>query len=137
MVADYQGGRHQDAIARRHLESMRGAGQAEACRLVLGPVAHPMHRPCRSFLTIPGKAPNLPVQLPRDFTAIGLTAEQPMSIGINPKLGINTLPELISQAKKRTSPRAGPSLRWKCSIMTRLAYAFDGASNWLPCAESA
>jgi tripartite-type tricarboxylate transporter receptor subunit TctC len=53
------------------------------------------------FLTIPGKAPNLPLKLPRDFTAIGITVVQPQSIGINPKLGINSLPELIAQAKKK------------------------------------
>jgi tripartite-type tricarboxylate transporter receptor subunit TctC len=52
------------------------------------------------FLTIPGKAPNLPLELPRDFTAIGITAVQPQSIGINPKLGINSLPELIARAKQ-------------------------------------
>src|SRR5262249_57671441 len=51
--------------------------------------------------TMPGRAPNLPHKPPRDFTAIGITAVQPMSIGINPKLGINSLPELIAQAKKK------------------------------------
>jgi len=53
------------------------------------------------FLTLPGKAPNLPVELPRDFVPIGFTAEQPMSIGVSATLGINTLPELIAMAKKR------------------------------------
>jgi tripartite-type tricarboxylate transporter receptor subunit TctC len=66
------------------------------------PDGYTIYAPALSvFLTIPGKAPNLPLHLPRDFIAIGLTAEQPMSIGINPKLGINTLPELIAQAKKQ------------------------------------
>jgi len=66
------------------------------------PDGYTVYAPALSvFLTIPGKAPNLPLQLPRDFTAIGLTAEQPMSIGINPKLGVNSLPELIALAKKK------------------------------------
>jgi len=65
------------------------------------PDGYTIYAPALSvFLTIPGKAPNLPVELPRDFTAIGVTAVQPMSIGINPKLGINSLPELITRAKK-------------------------------------
>jgi tripartite-type tricarboxylate transporter receptor subunit TctC len=65
------------------------------------PDGYTIYAPALSvFLTIPGKAPNLPLELPRDFTAIGITAVQPMSIGINPKLGINSLPELIAQAKK-------------------------------------
>ena len=66
------------------------------------PDGYTIYAPALSvFLTIPGKAPNLPLHMPRDFVAIGLTAEQPMSIGINPKLGINTLSELIAQAKKQ------------------------------------
>src|SRR6516165_2029132 len=65
------------------------------------PDGYTIYAPALSvFLTIPGKAPNLPLKLPRDFTAIGITAVQPMSIGINPKLGINSLPELIARAKK-------------------------------------
>src|SRR5262245_48573837 len=65
------------------------------------PDGYTIYAPALSvFLTVPGKAPNLPLELPRDFTAIGVTAVQPMSIGINPKLGINSLPELIAQAKK-------------------------------------
>ena len=65
------------------------------------PDGYTMYAPALSvFLTIPGKAPNLPLKLPRDFTPIGITAVQPQSIGINPKLSINSLPELIAQAKK-------------------------------------
>ena len=53
------------------------------------------------FLAIPGKAPNLPLHLPRDFVPIGLTAEQPMFVGVAPSLGVNTLPELIALAKSQ------------------------------------
>jgi tripartite-type tricarboxylate transporter receptor subunit TctC len=65
------------------------------------PDGYTIYAPALSvFLTVPGKAPNLPLKLPRDFTAIGITATQPQSIGVNPKLGINSLPQLIAQAKK-------------------------------------
>ncbi len=86
------------------IENRPGAGGAISATVAAeaAPDGYTIYAPALSvFLTIPGKAPNLPVKLPRDFTAIGLTAEQPMSIGINPKLGINTLPELIAQAKKQ------------------------------------
>lgn len=33
-----------------------------------------------TFVALPGLAPNVPVQLPRDFTAIGFAAENPMFI---------------------------------------------------------
>jgi tripartite-type tricarboxylate transporter receptor subunit TctC len=66
------------------------------------PDGYTIYAPALSlFLTISGKAPNLPLKLPRDFTAIGITATQPQSIGINPKLGINSLPELIARAKEK------------------------------------
>jgi tripartite-type tricarboxylate transporter receptor subunit TctC len=86
------------------IENRPGAGGAISATVAAeaAPDGYTIYAPALSvFLTIPGKAPNLPIQLPRDFTAIGLTAEQPMSIGINPKLGINTLPELIAQARKQ------------------------------------
>ncbi len=53
------------------------------------------------FLAVPGKAPNLPLMVPRDFAAIGYTLDQPLAIGVSPALGIKTLPELIELAKKR------------------------------------
>ena len=86
------------------IENRPGAGGAISATVAAeaAPDGYTIYAPALSvFLTIPGKAPNLPVRLPRDFTAIGLTAEQPMSIGINPKLGINTLPELVAHAKKQ------------------------------------
>ena len=53
------------------------------------------------FLAVPGKAPNLPLMVPRDFAAIGYTLDQPLAIGVSPALGVKTLPELIELAKKR------------------------------------
>jgi tripartite-type tricarboxylate transporter receptor subunit TctC len=49
----------------------------------------------------PGVAPNLPVELPRDFTPIGFIAQQPMFIAVAPQTGFTSLPELIEAAKKR------------------------------------
>jgi len=86
------------------IENRPGAGGAISATVAAEapPDGHTIYAPALSvFLTIPGKAPNLPLKLPRDFTAVGITAVQPMSIGINPKLGINSLPELIAQAKEK------------------------------------
>jgi tripartite-type tricarboxylate transporter receptor subunit TctC len=85
------------------IENRPGAGGAISATVAAeaAPDGYTIYAPALSvFLTIPGKAPNLPVKVPRDFIPIGLTADQPMSVGINPKLGINTLPELIALAKK-------------------------------------
>jgi tripartite-type tricarboxylate transporter receptor subunit TctC len=49
----------------------------------------------------PGVAPNLPVELPRDFTAIGFISHQPMFIAVAPQLGVQSLPELIALAKTK------------------------------------
>jgi tripartite-type tricarboxylate transporter receptor subunit TctC len=81
-----------------------GAGGAISARVAAdaAPDGYTLYAPALSvFLTVPGKAPNLPVELPRDFAPIGFTAEQPMAIGASPTLGISTLPELIALAKKR------------------------------------
>jgi tripartite-type tricarboxylate transporter receptor subunit TctC len=86
------------------IENRPGAGGAISATAAAEapPDGYTIYAPALSvFLTIPGKAPNLPLELPRDFTAIGITAVQPMSIGINPKLGIDSLPELIARAKRK------------------------------------
>jgi tripartite-type tricarboxylate transporter receptor subunit TctC len=53
------------------------------------------------FLAVPGKAANLPLMVPRDFTAVGYTVDQPLAVGVSPKLGVKTLAELIELAKKK------------------------------------
>ena len=53
-----------------------------------------------TFVALPSIAPNLPLQLPRDFVPIGFTAENPMFVAVNPKLDVGTLPQLIALAKK-------------------------------------
>jgi tripartite-type tricarboxylate transporter receptor subunit TctC len=49
----------------------------------------------------PGVAPNLPIELPRDFAAIGFITQQPMFIAVAPQLGVRSLPELIALAKRK------------------------------------
>jgi tripartite-type tricarboxylate transporter receptor subunit TctC len=81
-----------------------GAGGAIAARVAAeaAPDGYTLYAPALSvFLAVPGKAANLPLQVPRDFAPVGFTAEQPMSIGASPTLGVTSLPELIALAKKR------------------------------------
>jgi len=53
------------------------------------------------FISLPGKAENLPLVLPRDFLPVGSLAELPMFICASGQSGIKTLPELIERAKRR------------------------------------
>ena len=52
------------------------------------------------FISLPGKAPNLPVVLPRDFLPVASLVGQPMFICASAKSGIKTLSELIAHAKQ-------------------------------------
>jgi tripartite-type tricarboxylate transporter receptor subunit TctC len=54
-----------------------------------------------AFVTIRGAAPNIPIEVPRDFAPISLIGEQPMFITIAPSAGIATLPALIEAAKQK------------------------------------
>ena len=49
----------------------------------------------------PGVAPNLPIELPRDFAAIGFITHQPMFIAAAPQIGVQSLSELITLAKNK------------------------------------
>jgi tripartite-type tricarboxylate transporter receptor subunit TctC len=51
------------------------------------------------FISLPGKAENLPIILPRDFLPVGSLADQPMFICASAASGIKTLPDLIARAK--------------------------------------
>jgi tripartite-type tricarboxylate transporter receptor subunit TctC len=50
---------------------------------------------------VKGNAPNIPIEVPRDFMPISLVGEQPMFITIAPQTGIKSLPELIEAAKQK------------------------------------
>ena len=56
------------------------------------------------FLALPGApgvAPNLPIELPRDFAASRFVLEQPLYIGASHKSGINTIADVIRMAKEK------------------------------------
>jgi tripartite-type tricarboxylate transporter receptor subunit TctC len=81
-----------------------GAGGAIAARAAAAaePDGYTLYMPAASaFVTLPGLQPNLPLQLPRDFTPIGFIGEQPMLLTVSPQLGVSTLPEFIALAKKQ------------------------------------
>jgi tripartite-type tricarboxylate transporter receptor subunit TctC len=56
------------------------------------------------FLALPGApgvAPNLPIELPRDFVAINLVLEQPLYIGASHASGITSIKQVIEMAKQK------------------------------------
>ena len=56
------------------------------------------------FLTLPGAsgvAPNLPLELPRDFAPIGFVLQQPLFIGASHKSGITSIADVIKRAKDK------------------------------------
>ena len=57
-----------------------------------------------TFLALPGGlgvAPNMPVEVPRDFTSVGFVLQQPIFIGASHKSGIADLRQLIEMAKQK------------------------------------
>ena len=81
-----------------------GAGGSIAARLAAEAArdGYTLFLPSLStFVSLPGAAPNLPLQLPRDFAPIGFADENPMFIAVSPSLGVKTLPDLIALAKNR------------------------------------
>ncbi len=65
------------------------------------PDGYTMFAPALSlFISLPGKAENLPLMLPRDFLPVASLIEQPMFICANTASGLKTLPDLIARAKK-------------------------------------
>ena len=56
------------------------------------------------FISLPGKAPNLPLILPRDFLPVASLVDQPIFICASANSGIKTLPELIARAKTASRP---------------------------------
>ena len=61
----------------------------------------PATSPFLSLAGAPGVAPNLPIELPRDFAAISIILEQPLYIGASHKSGINTIADVIRMAKEK------------------------------------
>lgn len=66
------------------------------------PDGYTLYAPTLSlFLAVPGKAPNLPLMVPRDFASVGYAFEQLLAIAVSPTLGIKTLQGLIDLARKK------------------------------------
>jgi tripartite-type tricarboxylate transporter receptor subunit TctC len=79
-----------------------GAGGAIAARAASDaiPDGYTLFAPALSlFISLPGKAENLPLRLPRDFLAVGSLAQLSVFICASPQSGIKTLPDLITRAK--------------------------------------
>jgi tripartite-type tricarboxylate transporter receptor subunit TctC len=49
----------------------------------------------------PGVAPNLPIELPRDFVSVAFVLQQPLYIGASHKSGIASIAQLIDLAKQK------------------------------------
>jgi tripartite-type tricarboxylate transporter receptor subunit TctC len=81
-----------------------GAGGLIGLQAAAGakPDGYTLYMPVGStFCVLPQTHPKLPLDLARDIVPIGLVGEQPMVIAVNPKLGVNSLEELVALAKKR------------------------------------
>jgi tripartite-type tricarboxylate transporter receptor subunit TctC len=84
-----------------------GAGGGISARVAseAPPDGYTLYMPATSpFLSLagaPGVAPNLPIELPRDFAAISIILEQPLYIGASHKSGINTIADVIRMAKEK------------------------------------
>src|SRR6478609_1136348 len=84
-----------------------GAGGGISARVAsqAAPDGYTLYMPATSpFLALPGApgvAPNLPLELPRDFAPIGYVLQQPLFIGASHKSAITSIPELIARAKER------------------------------------
>jgi len=84
-----------------------GAGGGISARVAAQspPDGYTLYLPSTStFLALPGApgvAPNLPLELPRDFAAISFILEQPLYIGASHKSGINSIADVIAMAKQK------------------------------------
>src|SRR5690349_23141179 len=84
-----------------------GAGGGISARVAseAPPDGYTLYMPATSpFLSLhgaPGVAPNLPIELPRDFVPISIVLEQPLYIGASHKSGINTIADVIRLAKEK------------------------------------
>ena len=89
------------------VENRPGAGGSLAVRAAMQspPDGYTLYIGAASTFTAlkgaPGVAPNLPIELPRDFAPIGFITQQPMFIAVSPMIGVKSLPELIAMAKQK------------------------------------
>ena len=99
MVADRLGQELGQQIVAVAQPGASGAIAAHAASEAV-PDGYTLFAPAMSlFISLPGKAENLPIILPRDFLAVGSLIDQPMFICASAKSDIKTLPDLIARAK--------------------------------------
>ena len=83
-----------------------GAGGGISARIAAqsAPDGYTLYMPATSpFLALlggPGVAPNLPLELPRDFAPVGYVLQQPLFIGASHKSGITSIGELIARQRR-------------------------------------
>ena len=84
-----------------------GAGGAISARVAATSPAdgYTLYLPATSpFLALPGVsgvAPNLPIELPRDFMSISFVLQQPLFIGVSHSSGIASIAQVIELAKQK------------------------------------
>ena len=84
-----------------------GAGGAISARVAATSAAdgYTLYMPATSpFLALPGVsgvAPNLPIELPRDFVSISFVLQQPLFIGASHSSGITSIAQVIALAKQK------------------------------------
>ena len=81
-----------------------GAGGSVAARAAAEarPDGYTFYQPVLStFVSLHPAAANVPLHVPKDFLPIGFVAENPMFIAVSPKLGVNSLADLIKLAKSK------------------------------------
>ena len=54
-----------------------------------------------SFVTMKGQAPNVPIELPKDFATISLIGETPFVMASSPQVGFKTVAGLIEVARRK------------------------------------
>jgi tripartite-type tricarboxylate transporter receptor subunit TctC len=84
-----------------------GAGGGISARVAAAATAdgYTLYLPATSpFLALPGVsgvAPNLPIELPRDFASVGFVLQQPLFIGASHASGITGIAQLIALAREK------------------------------------
>jgi tripartite-type tricarboxylate transporter receptor subunit TctC len=88
-----------------------------------------LHAQASIFTVLPAQMDKPKFDVDRDLVPIGLTANEPMVFAVSPKLGINTLAELITSAKRNpykfiigTNP-AGSLPHLAATLFVRLSQA--------------
>src|SRR5215510_10761533 len=96
------------------------------------PDGYTLYAPALSlFLAVPGKAPNLPLMVPRDFAAVGYAFDQLLVVAVSPKLGITTLEELIDLARKKPG-----EFSYAVTGVGRLPIMIEGFTGLVPAFQS-